>query len=41
MSMILEDKEERLGLMDTEINRNLYQDIQKDHERDIDLEIEL
>ena len=41
MSMILEDKEERLGLMDTEINRNLYHDIQKDHERDIDFEMEL
>lgn len=41
MSVMLDDKEERISIVDTETNRKLYREMQKDQEKDIDFEMEL
>lgn len=41
MSVMLDDREERIGLVDTEMNRKLYQEMKMDQEKDMDFEMEL
>ena len=41
MSVLLDDKEERIPIVDTETNRKLYREMQKDQEKDIGFEMKL
>lgn len=41
MSVMIDDSEERIAIVDTEANRKLYREMQMDQEKDIDFEMEL
>ena len=41
MSVMIDDSEERIAIVDTEANRKLYREMQMDKEKDIDFEMEL